>query len=96
MQLQPSEAITKLTRVAEQLKGTSEGEMAHAAQHDLLHQAQRQANKERCTKLIAKTSMIDRKIASLKHEGRLSEAEKLELLKDESDALIKTSCNFID
>ncbi len=96
MQLQPSEAIKKLTRVAEQLKGTSEGEMAHAAQHDLLFQSQRQANKERCTKLRARMPSIDRKIASLKQEGRLSEVEKLELRKDESDALIKTNCNFID
>ena len=96
MQLQPSEAIKKLTRAAEQLKGTSEGEMAHAAQHDLLLQSQRQANKERCAKLTARIPSRDRKIAGLKQEGRLSEAEKLELLKDESDALIKTNCNFID
>lgn len=96
MQLQPSEAIIKLTKTVEHLKGSAEGDTAHTAQHDLLYQAQRQANKERCTKLMAEVPKMDRKIVSLKQEGRVSEAEKLELLKDKIDASTKTNCNFLD
>jgi len=85
-----------LTKAMEALKGTAEGEAAHAAQHDLLYQVQRQTNKEKCANLLAKVPGLERKIEQLKQPDKSFEAEKLEVKRDEIIAITRVHCNFID
>lgn len=96
MGIEPSAEIEKLTRAWEgQPLDSLVREQLHAAQHQMLLDAQEAVNKSKCVDLLAKLPALDRRIDKLRSKGESSELDKLEKMRDEADAFSRVHCNYI-
>ncbi len=95
MGIEPSGEIEKLTRAYEAQGRGLVHEQLHAAQHEMLLNSQTEVNKAKCVDLLARLSILDRKIKKLEASGAAEKAEKVALQRAQADGFIRTHCNFI-